>query len=57
MRLFVITSQYTLVCLGVHDFFSFVKSFAGFFFVKLHTLPTPFKNIMVYPDKLAQAIL
>ena len=31
MRLFVINSQYTLVCLGVHDFFSFVKSFAGFF--------------------------
>ena len=58
MRLFVINSQYTLVCLGVHYFFSFVKSFAGFFFFgKLHTLPTPFKNNMVYPDMLAQAIL
>ena len=56
MRLFVITSQYNLVSFGVHDFFSFVKSFAAVFLGKFHTLPTCFKNIMVYPDMCAQAI-
>ena len=56
MRRFVITLQYNLVSFGVHDFFSFVKSFAGVFLGKFHTLPTCFKNIMVYPDMCAQAI-
>ena len=58
MRLFVTTSQYNLVCFGVHDFcFPSLKALQDFFFGKLHTLPTSLKNIMVYRDMYAQAIL
>ena len=56
MRLFVITSQYNLVSFGVHDFFSFVKSFAGVFWANCIPSPPASKNIMVYPDMCAQEI-